>query len=465
MSNVLLVEPDYRAKFPPLGLMKISTYHKNRGDCVTFVRGRDPEMREMHWHRIYISSLFTWELPRTVKTINYYQSSVSSSKDIYVGGIGATLLPDYIRQNAPCTVIEGPLDKPSMLGRQKTLISECVPDYDLLTSVSYDYKPTDAYFTRVTTGCVRKCAFCAVPRLEPTFGYCSPLTKQVSAVNHKYGEKQHLVILDNNILAIDKFRHVVEEIQSLGFTPRAKRNRCLRSVDFNQGIDARYIDDSVAKLLAQICLDPVRLAFDTDAMEKPYRTAIRCMAREGFVEFTNYMLYNFSDNPKSLYHRMCVNMDLSKELGVRVTGFPMRFVPMDSVNRNHVASRWHWRQLRGIQCILKATRGLISPNPPFFARAFGENFAEFLEILAMPDHYIMYREHYEAYEAKAYRRRYRRLAPTTRDELLHTLEEIHFMKTSDRLNFIAKLKVPFRWFAEQHYPDGIIPRERPEPRS
>lgn len=37
--NVLLVEPNYKNKFPPIGLMKLATYFKNRGDNVVFYKG------------------------------------------------------------------------------------------------------------------------------------------------------------------------------------------------------------------------------------------------------------------------------------------------------------------------------------------------------------------------------------------------------------------------------------------
>ena len=37
--NVLLIEPNYRNKYPPIGLMKISTYYKMLGDKVTFFKG------------------------------------------------------------------------------------------------------------------------------------------------------------------------------------------------------------------------------------------------------------------------------------------------------------------------------------------------------------------------------------------------------------------------------------------
>lgn len=37
--NILLVEPNYKNKFPPIALMKLSTYHKRRGDNVVFYKG------------------------------------------------------------------------------------------------------------------------------------------------------------------------------------------------------------------------------------------------------------------------------------------------------------------------------------------------------------------------------------------------------------------------------------------
>ena len=39
-KNVLLIEPNYANKFPPVGLMKLSTYYKNLGNWdVVFFKG------------------------------------------------------------------------------------------------------------------------------------------------------------------------------------------------------------------------------------------------------------------------------------------------------------------------------------------------------------------------------------------------------------------------------------------
>ena len=37
--KILLIEPNYKNKYPPIGLMKIATYHRNLGDDVKFFKG------------------------------------------------------------------------------------------------------------------------------------------------------------------------------------------------------------------------------------------------------------------------------------------------------------------------------------------------------------------------------------------------------------------------------------------
>ena len=62
--KVLLVEPNYKNKYPPMGLMKISTYHKMLGDDVRFVKGLDPDVDAEVWDRIYVTTLFTFDFDR-----------------------------------------------------------------------------------------------------------------------------------------------------------------------------------------------------------------------------------------------------------------------------------------------------------------------------------------------------------------------------------------------------------------
>jgi len=462
--NILLVEPDYRSKFPPLGLMRLSTYHRGRGDYVAFRRGENEWARVRRWDRIYIASLFTWELPRTANTIDFYRSSVDDPKDIYVGGTGVTLLPDYIRnRGSGCSVMEGPLDTPGRLGPGTPAIANLVPDYSILKRVDWEYYPRNAYFVRITKGCIRTCSFCAVPKLEKEFGILSPFRQQMTDAQEHHGEKQHLVVMDNNILGIEGIEDIFRDIRELGFQAGARRKGRERTVDFNQGLDARLItaNPKLAKLLATICVSPIRLAFDFIGIRPAYVQAIRLLVAEGFNEFTNYMLFNFNDTPKDLYDRMWVNANLNKELDVRITGFPMRFIPMDDVSRRHVGPAWKWRYLRGIQCILLGTRGLVSPNPDYIKHAFGETYEGFLEILSMPDRYIIYREHYANDGAADWKKKFSRLDADQRAELLRILQDLN-SAPRERPEKLSKLQRPFRSIIEHYYPGGQTAPKTPE---
>ena len=74
--NILLVEPGYPTKFPPLGLMKISAYHKQLGDNVKFYKGTKEKAYYTYWDRIYISTVFTYNWKATVNTILFYKNIV-----------------------------------------------------------------------------------------------------------------------------------------------------------------------------------------------------------------------------------------------------------------------------------------------------------------------------------------------------------------------------------------------------
>lgn len=455
MRNVLLIEPAYRSKFPPLGLLRLATYHKQRGDSVTFARGKCEDLRAMPWHRIYVSSLFTYELPRTIDTVRYYQASVENPTDnLIVGGIAATLLPEHIRQHASCRVVEGPLGAPGIIDATKTVIANCTPDYHIIDAPEWQYRPAESYFCRVSTGCIRRCAFCAVPTLEPHFGFLQSVESQIKAVDRAYGERQHLVLLDNNILALDNLDSVVDQIHGAGFHRGARREKRLRVVDFNQGIDARLITVGVAKSLGRIALEPVRLAFDHIGVESHYRLATARLAGQGFSHFTNYVMFNFRDDPKSFYHRLRVGVELSEQHGIGVTGFPMRFVPIDDITRRHVAPGWKWRQLRGIQCVLLATHGMVSPKRRFFEAAFGSSLEEFLRIVAMPDRYIVHRAKHKA-RAADWWSMYSRLSAEEQGEFMELLARIN--RTRDRKDLIACQPKRFRALLEHYFPRGRTP--------
>jgi len=348
-------------------------------------------------------------------------------------------MPEYIGKFADCTIATGLLDSRGKLGRGSPVLECEVPDYDIIDSVEYEYVPKDTFFLKATKGCVHKCRFCAVPKLEPRYSGYKDLPYQVHKAVLRHGERQNMALLDNNVLAHPALNRIIDQIRDLGFGRGMWWNKRFRYVDFNQGIDARIIagNPNIADLLYGINLSPVRLAFDTMSMEKHYRKAIELMARAGFREFTNYMLYNFIDSPEDFYRRLHINLDLSRQHQITITGFPMRYAPIDAVSRQYVSPTWKWRYLRGIRCILLATRGLIGTNPSFIDTAFGRTFEEFIEIVSMPDRYIIFRNEHKNNGASEWRRIYHRLSENEKMEFMDLLDVLN-RNPKDRIALIAK---------------------------
>jgi len=181
--------------------------------------------------------------------------------------------------------------------------------------------------------------------------------------------------------------------------------------------------------LSTICIKPLRIAFDHLGLKKPYEQAVRYAHEFGLYELSNYMLYNFHDSPDDLYERMRLNLDLNEELGIRIYSFPMRYQPTDLPDRSFVGEKWTRYQLRSMQMILQATHGVVSGEPGFFRRAFGNSHEEFEAILSRPHHQIFNREWYEKLGGRSefddYMACSSGLSASERRELLSLLSSTH----------------------------------------
>ena len=452
-KNILLIEPGYKNKYPPLGLMKIAQYHGPRGtrDRVRFIKGLDRSVLSQAWDRIYVTTLFSFEYQKIAQTIDFaLEVSNKQADKVFVGGIAASLMHERFLGEPRwqgVRFIKGLLSAPPAIALQLDdfaeelyaddiygrPIEDLVPDYSILDQVDYKYAVWDAYFAYTTRGCVRKCRFCGVPKLEGAQRDTESLTSVVQAIEELYGPKKDLILMDNNVVASPRFKEIIAEIRDLGFKPGAKLQRdgmrvpVLRRVDFNQGVDARILctDPMYLRELATICLKPLRIAFDHLGLKKPYEKAVRYAAEHGLTELSNYMLYNFYDSPADLFERMRLNVRLNEELGVRIWSFPMRYQPTNRPNRGHVGAKWSRYQLRSMQIILQATHGVVSGAPTFFKRAFGDTFEDFERILLLPHDFIFNREWFERLDPEerlaAYRTEFDKLDRNERAELVELL--------------------------------------------
>ena len=582
-KKVLLLEPNYANKFPPVGLMKIATYYRNRGELYgdgwevvfykgdlkkfvieritdnlieklndadgtnrnwhfhrdilfEYVRTRRTELldslpleipavsdgerpvknialldlvneakdkywkktweQEPEWDRVGVTTLFTFYWDITIETIEFAKRLVKDPKDLMVGGVLASIQPRELSEATGLHIHKrgqaggihigilraGDLDKGD---EQK--IDELELDYSILDEIEYQYPMSNAYYRYTTRGCVNKCAFCAVPALEPDFMPYIPLKERVKRISNLYGEQKDLLLMDNNVLASDHYPQIIQEIIDCDFQKGAKfiqpnlleiairnlqrniNDRAyirkawylidelynslkgeesytlyairekyyitkyltttkenliaayveikpiyekhhkpglgrLRIVDFNQGLDARLFTPEKARLMGQIAIRPVRIAFDDIRTEKKYCAAIRMCKDAGMRNFSNYLLYNFKDYPDDLYKRLKINVDLCDELHVSIYSFPMKFHPirktaeMDedySHNRDYIGVHWNRKYIRAIQAILNSTKGKIGRGTSFFYKAFGSTLDEYHKLLEMPETMIIYRFFFE----------------------------------------------------------------------
>jgi hypothetical protein len=254
----------------------------------------------------------------------------------------------------------------------------------------------------------------------------------------------------NNLLKIenvtkDKLLEVYPLISDL-YASHNKHTKRLRYVDFNQGVDARLINESNIKLLSEIPIHPLRIAFDSLKYEKQYCKAVRLAAKYGIKHLSNYILYNEKDKPFELYQRLKINIELCDELGISIYSFPMKFHPItgeDRFNRSYLGQNWNRKFIRSIQAILNATKGKVGKGKEFFNKAFGSNEDEFMKLMYMPENYILYRAFYESRgDSEIWWNQFNRLTEIELDEAKIIIEKNEFKNVNlltDNLRIIELL--------------------------
>lgn len=222
-----------RRKTPNLALMKLSAWHKARGDQVelNFLLGE--------YDLIYASCVFPKNRPR-IEALPF--------DAVIAGGSGWDLYTE--------------------LGPE---IEHIMPDYSL-----YGCNFSMGFTSR---GCIRRCPWCVVPEKE---GWIQPW-----AWIYEFWDRRHtkIKLLDNNLLASPTCIGVLMQLASEQV-----------EVDFNQGLDIRLIDDEKAWYLSKVRLTRwLRFSFDEPGMEKQVRQGIEMLNRRGISpqRLSFYMLIGF----------------------------------------------------------------------------------------------------------------------------------------------------------------------------
>lgn len=287
--KVLLVEPRYKNKYPPMGLMKISTYHKMLGDEVHFVKGMDPNIDAEVWDRIYVTTLFTFDFAISVETINHYMHLVDDVDSLFVGGIMASLMPDKIIEATGIKrshILTGLFTDTSVVGDHNNINVDQLPlDYDILEEIDYKYPAGDNYFAYTTRGCPNHCSFCAVPILEPHFHVTNNIIEQIHAIDRKYGPKQHLLLLDNNVLNTPNLEALVDDLCAAGFARGAKYvdpgDYKIVMMRYHNGDRADFLDKRMMTYLEGL----KKRIKSTELLDKFLQIVIEAEEAEDFAEY------------------------------------------------------------------------------------------------------------------------------------------------------------------------------------
>ena len=153
---------DIDSKIPNLALMKLSTFHKQRGDQVEFYS----PLFHFKYDKIYASKIF-------INSNNGY-----IRKNMVIGGSGYDLKKELSYE-----------------------IEHTYPDYSL-----YNCEYAMGFITR---GCIRKCPFCIVPKKEGYIRYNTSLEEFCR-------DQEKVMLLDNNILAYKDHINELEKLRDSG---------------------------------------------------------------------------------------------------------------------------------------------------------------------------------------------------------------------------------------------------------
>lgn len=200
MARVKIVQID--GKLPNLALMQLSSWHKARGDSVTFTRNTHHDVFDAPYDRVYGSAIFAFSGEKIARLRATYPDAI-------VGGTGSGV----------------PLTVEQIIGEDWT-----GKDY----SIYPGYLPSLGFTQR---GCRMSCKFCVVPTKEGK-------ARSVATIDEIWrgdGHPKKLHLLDNDFFGQPFWRERVAEIREGGF-----------KVCLNQGINVRQITEESAEALVSM---------------------------------------------------------------------------------------------------------------------------------------------------------------------------------------------------------------------
>lgn len=280
MISVRLTQID--GGLPNLALMKLSHWHRARGDSVTMTRDIEPDVFEPDYDLVYGSSIFKFSQERLMRFQRQW------GPDAIVGGTGTPFVHT---------------------------VEDRIGEYEHYDYSGYpDFKASIGFTQR---GCRLKCKFCVVPTKEGK----NRSLNTIEAIwrGEPWPKKLHL--LDNDFFGQPRgeWQARIREIREGGF------RICL-----SQGINVRLIDDESAAALATIEYRNTKFnerklytAWDNIGDEKIFFKGVDTLDRAGIPSkhLMAYMLVGF--DPAETWERIWHRFNLMVARGIEP--YPMVF--------------------------------------------------------------------------------------------------------------------------------------------
>lgn len=202
--------------FPNIALMKISAYHKAKGDEVEWVM----PLFQKHYDKVYMSKVFSFTPD--------YEYFVDAD-EVQKGGSGYCIELD----DSGKEVYRKERDS-----RLTYEIEHSFPDYSI-------YGITDTAYGFLTRGCPRMCPFCHTGVKDGT------ISRKVANLSEFWNGQKNIVLLDQNILACKDWKELLQQLIDSG-----------AYVDYNGGLDIRMMTNEKAEMLKQIKTKMIHFAWD-----------------------------------------------------------------------------------------------------------------------------------------------------------------------------------------------------------
>jgi hypothetical protein len=268
----------------PIGLVKLASYHRKLGDSICIVRGEVSKDRIIFEapngrirkdpipDQVFITSYFTYWSKYVKISVKFYKAQYFNAK-IIVGGIYASLMPEHCKKYTGCDEV--------FVG---------VHEQAELTPISYrylekHYGTVDYQIVHTSRGCVRRCKFCGVYRIEPKFTYKTSILKEIT--------KKKLVFYDNNLLANPAIENIFSELAFL------KHKQKISWCEAQSGIDGRILlkNPELAHLLKEAGFREIRISWDGPLSDAPkIEKQIKLLKKAGYQLHRHifvFMIYNW----------------------------------------------------------------------------------------------------------------------------------------------------------------------------